>query len=57
MFCFNSWSISDLFVISNEFKEEADDKNGDDKNDKGMKTNFYEFDNVNLTIGKGPIVG
>ena len=47
MFCFNFFFfISDLFLISNEFKEEADDKNGDDKEDKGMKTNFYEFDNV-----------
>ena len=46
MFCFNFFFISDLFLISNEFKEEADDKNGDDKEDKGMKTNFCEFDNV-----------
>ena len=44
-------------MISNEFKEEADDKNGGDKEDKGMKTNSCEFDNVNLTTGKGPVVG
>ena len=44
-------------LISNEFKEEADDKNGDDKEDKGMKTNSCEFDNVNLTIGRGLVVG
>ena len=46
MFCFNFFFHFRFTLISNEFKEEADDKNGDDKEDKGMKTNFYEFDNV-----------
>ena len=46
MFCFNFFFHFRFTLIFNEFKEEADDKNGDDKEDKGMKTNFYEFDNV-----------
>ena len=57
MFCFNFFFHFRFTLISNEFKEEADDKNGDDKEDGDMKTNSYEFNNVNLTIGKGPIVG
>ena len=48
--------ISDLFLISN-FKEEADDKDGGDKEDEVIKINSGEIDNVNLTSGKSPGVG
>ena len=51
-----SFFISDLFLISN-FKEEADDKDGGDKEDEVIKINSGEIDDVNLTTGKGPGVG
>ena len=43
-------------MISN-FKEEADDKDGGDKEDEVIKINSGEIDDVNLTTGKGPVVG
>ena len=43
MFCFNFFSISDLFLISN-FKEEADDKDGGDKVEEVIKINSGEID-------------
>ena len=40
-----------------KFKEEADDKDGGDKEDEVIKTNSDEIDDVNLTTSKGPEVG
>ena len=40
-----------------KFKEEADDKDGGDKEDEGMKTNSGKIDDVNPTTGKSPGVG
>ena len=43
MFCFNFFFISELFLISN-FKEEADNKDGGDKEDEVIEINSGEID-------------
>ena len=56
MFCFNFFFHFRFTLIVWEFKEVADEKkNGDDNEDEEMR--LISVNNVNQTIGKGPIVG
>ena len=56
MFCFNFVFYFRFTLIVWDFKEVTDEKkNGDENEDEEMR--LISVNNVNQTIGKGPIVG